>query len=103
MEETSFSDSIDEHTALLHYVAPFLKGGAIASKNAVTTILDQHMSLEYERTLVLTQPKSGFVILSDTTGYVLPAQDRVTFGDGIVFLYMETGLPESELHRLLRP
>jgi hypothetical protein len=81
MEDTSFSEVIDEHTVLLHYVAPFLKGGAVVSKNTVDTILDQHRSLEYERSLVLAEPKTGFVILSDTTGYVLPAQDRVTFGD----------------------
>ena len=103
MEDSAFSDSIDEHQNLLHFVAPFLKNSGMATSTTTATILDKHMSLEYERSLVLAQPATGYVILSDTTGYVLPAVDRVTFGDGIVFLYMETGLPESKLHRLLRP
>ena len=103
MADTSFSDTIDENPTLLHFVAPFLKDGGTATNKTIATILDKHMSLEYERNLVLAKPETGYVVLSDTTGYVLPAQDRVTFGDGIIFLYMETGLPESKLHRLLRP
>ena len=103
MADTSFSDTIDENPTLLYFVAPFLKDGGTATNKTIATILDKHMSLEYERNLVLAKPETGYVVLSDTTGYVLPAQDRVTFGDGIIFLYMETGLPESKLHRLLRP
>ena len=103
MGDTAYSDPIDENPALLYFVAPFLKDSGMATNKAIATILDKHMSLEYERNLILAKPETGYVVLSDTTGYVLPAQDRVTFGDGIVFLYMETGMPESKLHRLLRP
>ena len=95
--------SIDDNPALLYFVAPFLKDSGMTTNKTIATILDKHMSLEYERNLILAKPETGYVVLSDTTGYVLPAQDRVTFGDGIVFLYMETGLAESKLHRLLRP
>ena len=68
-----------------------------------SSVLEKLTSLEYERALVAAPPKTGYTILYDTSGYVLPAHDRVAFGDGVVFLYHETGLPESKLHRTLRP
>ena len=95
------SKLIMAHPKLLAYVAPkYVKSGETAKP---ASVLEKHMSLEYERALVPASPTQGFTALYDTSGYVLPAQDRLAFGDGITFLYYETGKPESNVHRSLRP
>ena len=100
LQDSRFAKLIGEHPKLLAYVAPnYLKSGGNVK---APSVLEQHVSLEYERALVPATPV-GYTVMYDHSGYVLPAQDRVAFGDGIVFLYYETMQPESKLHRTLRP
>ena len=86
---------------LITFVAP--EYSKLGENSKPSSALEKLTSLEYERALVPAAPKTGYTLLYDTSGYVLPAQDRVAFGDGVVFLYHETGTPESKLHRTLRP
>ena len=51
MEDSDFDEVIDENLVLLHYVAPFLKGGSQSTTPSTLSILEKHRSLEYERPL----------------------------------------------------
>ena len=41
-------------------------------------------------------------MVSDVGEYILPAEDRIKFGNGLTFYYTG-GTQESRLHSLLRP
>ena len=76
----SFAKLISTNPQLLAYVAPkYTKAGEASALEKLT-------SLEYERVLLPVTPLTGYTTLYDTSGYVLPAQEHVAFGDGIVFL-----------------
>ena len=101
LKACSFAKLISANPQLLAYVAPkYAKAGEDSKPSSA---LEKLTSLEYERVLVPATPLSGYTTLDDTSGYVLPAHNRVAFGDGVVFIYYETGQPESKLHRTLRP
>jgi hypothetical protein len=101
MKACSFAKLVSANPQLLAYVAPkYAKAGEDSKPSSA---LEKLTSLEYERALVPAAPIKGYTTLYDTSGYVLPAHNRVAFGDGITFIYHETGEPESKLHRTLRP
>ena len=62
-------------------------------------------SLSYERRLSAPNrvgTNKSFTMVSDVGEYILPAEDRIKFGNGLTFYYTGGG-QESRLHSLLRP
>ena len=103
METTKFADKILGDKDLLSTIAPFMAGKA--QPLSTNESLSKFKSLRYERRLrapdkVGTNQK--YTKLSDVGEYILPAEDRIKFGNGITFYYNGGG-PESKLHSLLRP
>ena len=92
MKVTNFSDKILADQALLGAIAPFM--AAKAAKPSANESLAKFNSLSYERRMSAKE-KVGihktFTIVSDVGEYILPAEDRIKFGNGLTFYYTGGG------------
>ena len=103
MATTKFADKILADKDVLSTIAPFMASKAPSpSKNEP---LSKFKSLRYERRLSAPEKvgtNQKYTKISDIGEYILPAEDRIKFGNGITFYYNGGG-QESRLHSLLRP
>ena len=102
MTTTKFSDKILTDN-LLSTIAPFMAGKA--QPPSANESLSKFKSLRYERRLNAPDKVGAnqkYTKISEVGEYILPAEDRIKFGNGITFYY-NGGAQESKLHSLLRP
>ena len=103
MKLTKFSDKILSDKAVLGVIAPFM--AAKEAKPSGNEPLSKFNSLSYERRMSAQEKvgaKKNFTMVSDVGEYILPAEGRIKFGNGLTFYYTGGG-QESRLHSLLRP
>jgi len=103
MKVSEHSGQILSDPDLLGKIAPFT--AAKAAKPPGNDPLSKFNSLSYERRLSAQEKvgsRKNFTMVSDVGEYILPAEDRIKFGNGLTFYYTN-GDQESRLHSLLRP
>ena len=103
MKVSTHAKRILSNPVMLGMVAPFM--ASTEAKPAGNDPLSKFNSLGYERRLN-AQAKVGdhknLTMVSNVGEYILPAEDRIKFGNGLIFYY-SGGRQESRLHSLLRP
>ena len=103
MKVSEFSGKLLADPVLLGKIAPFT--AAKTAKPSGNDPLAKFNSLSYERRLSAQEKvgaRKNFTMVSDVGEYILPAEDRIKFGNGLTFYYTN-GDQESRLHSLLRP